>query len=613
MGGGALLNTTDNGLAKMEIHIDVMVERAMLIERIQNMKAEHLWRLLTYVKRFQEIEKEQKLPLPIGVSSYCEASTSYYYVDKTMMIKEILDENSKVSLFLRPRRFGKTLNMDMLKVFFEKTENDTSIYFKNKQIWNCGEKYKNHQGKYPVIFVTFKDVKFRTWEQCVESIAYTISREFDRHRIVLNNERCSERENMYFQKVLYKEANEAELYSAFHELSHMLHEYYGVAPIMIIDEYDTPILQGHIHGFYDDAVQFMRNLFSSALKDNHHLSYGFLTGILRVAKESIFSGMNNLKVNSILDNHYAEYFGFTTDEIREMSLYYDASGKYEEIKEWYNGYLFGDANIYNPWSVINYFNNDCKPAPYWVSTSSNEVIHEILAEATNDIYKNLFLLLQGKTISTYVDISVICPQIKNNPSSVYSFLLVAGYLKSVTINTCINGECFCELALPNKEIACVYNKEILVNLTSIIPQSSAIAIQEAIYYQKPEVLKSCLSTFLKHCVSYFDTAKEHFYHGLLLGLCAMLDNRYRLSSNEESGDGRYDIALFPRDEKFPGIVIEIKVQKRCSAKCLKVLAESALEQIEEKNYDAQFEALGVKEVLHYGVAFSGKNVEVVFS
>lgn len=312
------------------------------------------------------------------------------------MIKEILDENSKVSLFLRPRRFGKTLNMDMLRVFFEKTEKDTSIYFKDKQIWNCGEKYQKHQGKYPVIFVTFKDVKFHTWAQCMESIAVAISREFDRHRILLNSERCSERQNRYFQKVLYKEANEAELSSAFQELSHMLHEYHGVEPIMIIDEYDTPILQGHVHGFYEEAVQFMRNLFSAGLKDNHYLSYGFLTGILRVAKESIFSGMNNLKVNSILDNHYAEYFGFTADEIREMSLYYDASDKYEEIKDWYNGYLFGDVNIYNPWSVINYFNNDCKPALYWVSTSRNEVIHEILAEATNDIYKTLFCYCKEK-------------------------------------------------------------------------------------------------------------------------------------------------------------------------------------------------------------------------
>lgn len=604
------MNNIKSDLTKMGIHMDIMVERALLIEQIRDMKPEHLWRLHTYIKRIQEIEKGHKLPLPIGVSDYCAAVTSYYYVDKTLMIKDILDERSKVSLFLRPRRFGKTLNMDMLKVFFEKTEQDTSIYFKDKQIWNCGEKYKNHQGKYPLIFVTFKDVKFRTWAQCMESIAELMRIEFDRHGVLLNSLKCSDSEKNYFKNVLYKKMTEVELSNALSELSRMLYKHYGVAPIMIIDEYDTPILQGHVHGFYEDAVQFMRNLFSGGLKDNHHLSYGFLTGILRVAKESIFSGMNNLKVNSILDNRYAEYFGFTTDEIREMCLYYDAHDKYEEIKEWYNGYLFGDENIYNPWSVINYFNNDCKPAPFWVSTSSNEVIHEILAEATEDIYKNLCLLLQGKTISTYIDISVICPQIKENPSSVYSFLLVAGYLKLVTINSCINDNYLCEVALPNKEIACVYNKEILANLTSIIPQSSAIAIQEAIYQKKAELLKSCLTNFLKYSVSYFDTEKELFYHGLLLGLCAVLDNRYFLSSNKEAGDGRYDIALFPRERKLPGIIIEIKVQKRCGVKRLKALAEGALQQIVEKNYDVQFDKLGVKEVLHYGVAFSGKKVEV---
>lgn len=518
------INKTDNELTKLEIHIDIMVERAMLIEEIQNMKPEHLWRLHTYVKRFHEIEKEHKLPLPIGVSSYCAASSSYYYVDKTLMIKDILDERSKASLFLRPRRFGKTLNMDMLKVFFEKTEQDTSIYFKDKKIWNCGEKYKNHQGKYPVIFVTFKDVKFRTWAQCSESIAELMRIEFDRHGVLLNSLKCSESEKNYFKNVLYKKMTEVELSNALSELSRMLYKHYGVAPIMIIDEYD-------------------------------------------------------------------------------------AHDKYEEIKEWYNGYCFGDVNIYNPWSVINYF-NDCTPAPFWVSTSSNEVIHEILAEATDDIYKNLCLLLQGKTISTYVDISVICPQVKDNPSSVYSFLLMAGYLKLVAMNSCINGDHLCKVALPNREIACVYNKEILANLTTIIPQSSAITIQEAIYHQNAEVLKSCLINFLKHSVSYFDTEKELFYHGLLLGLCAVLDNKYCLSSNKESCDGRYDIALFPRERKLPGIVIEIKVQKRCGAKRLKVLAEGALQQITEKNYDAQFDKLGVKEVLHYGVAFSGKNVEV---
>ena len=258
-----------------------------------------------------------------------------------------------------------------------------------------------------------------------------------------------------------KNTTEAELTGAFCELSEMLHKHYGVAPIIIIDEYDTPIQQGYVHGYYDDVVAFMRNLFSAGLKDNHHLSYGFLTGILRVAKESIFSGMNNLKVNSILDKRYGEYFGFTSEEIQEMCEYYGAADKYEEIKEWYNGYLFGQTNIYNPWSVINYFCCDCEPSAYWLSTGSNEIIEDILEGASEEIYENLHLLLEGKSFKTYVDTSIIYPNIKKEPTSIYSFLLITGYLKFVKVDRTPIGDYVCEVAIPNKEIKYVYNKEIL--------------------------------------------------------------------------------------------------------------------------------------------------------
>ncbi len=553
---------------------------------------------------------EVKLPLPVGISDYRVASQSYYYVDKTMMIKEFLDERPMVSLFLRPRRFGKTLNMDMFRVFFEKTEEDTSRYFKDKRIWACGENYREYQGKYPVIFVSFKDVKFKTWEETMDNLADVLKKEFDRHIVLLDSPHCSESEKEYFTKVLKKNMTEVEITGALRELSQMLHEHHGIAPIIIIDEYDTPIQQGHMHGFYDNVILFMRNLFSGGLKDNRHLSYGFMTGILRVAKESIFSGLNNLKINSILDKRYSEYFGFTSAEIREMCHYYGVDEKYDEICTWYDGYRFGNTDIFNPWSVINYFSNECVPGAFWQFTGSNDIIEEILEYATEDIYERLHLLLQGQSFLTYVDTGVIYPEIQKNPSSVYSFLLVAGYLKIVKANLSAGGDYMCEVALPNKEIAFVYNKEILAKLDNIIPEATTVAIREAIYLEDTNLLKKHLNKLLMQSVSDFDTIGENFYHGLMLGLCAMFDNRYYVYSNREAGEGRYDIALFPKDDKLPGIIMELKTQKNCDVEELKMLAQVALNQIYTRKYDIQMKEQGVSRILKYGVAFSGKYVEV---
>lgn len=599
----------------MDLHINT--ERDLLIEIIKAMDEKKLKRVMTYVREFKETpvddesEQSPKLPLPIGISNYRVASTSYYYVDKTMMIKEFLDERPQVSLFLRPRRFGKTLNMDMLRVFFEKSEEDTSHYFKDKKIWKCGERYRSYQGKYPVIFVTFKDVKFKSWKECVDNLADVIRDEFARHSILLlNSERCLDSEKVYFQKMLNKEISEVDLTRAFHKLSEMLHKHYGIPPIIIIDEYDTPIQQGHVHGYYEEVVTFMRNLFSAGLKDNHHLSYGFLTGILRVAKESIFSGMNNLRINSILDKRYGEYFGFTSREIYKICEYYGVLDKYEEIKEWYNGYLFGQTNIYNPWSVINYFSSDCEPSAYWLSTGSNDIIQEILSEATEEIYENLQLLLQGKSFRTYVDTSIIYPQIKKEPTSIYSFLLITGYLKLVSVERSPMGGYICEVSIPNKEIKYVYNKEVLSKAAPMIPESSAIAIQKAICVQDIDVIKEHLNKILLNSASYYDTAGENFYHGLVLGLCTIFDDKYCVSSNREAGHGRYDIALFPKQKNLPGIMLELKAKKNCSSAVLQKLAKEALEQIHDNIYDSQMKEMGIGEILYYGIAFSGKHVEI---
>lgn len=554
--------------------------------------------------------RQPNLPLPIGISDYRLASTEYYYVDKTMMIKDFLDERPMVSLFTRPRRFGKTLNMDMLRTFFEKTDEDTSVYFKNKNIWACGEKYRSHQGKYPVIFLSFKDIKCDTWEETFDAIKDLFSKEASRHSELKSADVFNEYEEAYIEKILSGTATPVELSVALANLSMMLHKYHGVAPIIIIDEYDTPIQQGHIKGFYDEIIGFMRNLFSGGLKDNKHLTYGFLTGILRVAKESIFSGLNNLAINSILDTKYSEYFGFTADEVKEIARYYHAEDKYDEICEWYDGYKFGNTEIFNPWSVINYFRNGCQPRAYWQSTGSNDIIGEILSGADETIYEKLNALLQGESFLTYIDTGVIYPQVKSNPSSVYSFLLVAGYLKVIKSEPSFSGDFMCEVALPNKEITFVYNKEILQKLNNIVPQATAISIQEAIYSGDTAALQKNLGTLLMQSVSSYDTVGENFYHGLVLGLCATLDNRFYITFNRESGEGRYDICLCPKDGKLPGILIELKAAKDCSEDELKELSEKALAQIDSRKYETELTVKGVRNILKYGVAFSGKRVQI---
>ncbi|MGN0713814.1 MAG: AAA family ATPase [Anaerovoracaceae bacterium] len=555
-------------------------------------------------------KRKKRLPLPIGISDYRKASCEYYYVDKTLLIRDFLDERPQVSLFTRPRRFGKTMNMDMIRTFFEKTDEDTSVYFRDKKIWSCGEEYRRYQGKYPVIYVTFKDVKCETWEITFDMISKILRNEFERHSELLESDRISPFEKKYITSVLNGDADENDIALSLLNLSRMLHAHHGTAPIIIIDEYDTPIQQGHMRGFYEKVIDFMRNLFSGGLKDNPHLSYGFLTGILRVAKESIFSGLNNLKINSILDDRYSEYFGFTSDEVQEMAEYYGACEKYPELCDWYDGYRFGGTEIFNPWSVIGYFNNQCRPKAFWQSTGSNDIISEVLSSATPDIMERLEALMQGRSFVTHIDTGVIYPQLQNNPSSVYSFLLVTGYLKAVNIDQPYGEDYMCEVALPNKEISFVYSKEILSQLESVIPPAAAIGIREAIYKMDLDELQTKLEKFLLETVSFHDAASESFYHGLILGLCAMLDDRYQITSNRESGEGRFDIQMAPLSERLPGILIELKSGKDCTEAQLESLSKAALQQINDRMYSTALKQQGVPSILKYGIAFSGKKVSI---
>lgn len=544
--------------------------------------------------------------LPIGVSDFKLATTGYYYVDKTLMIRDFLDKKPMVSLFTRPRRFGKTLNMDMLRVFFEKTNEDTSVYFKDKQIWQCGDYYTKHQGQYPVIFLTFKDVKSMTWEETFQKIRRLISLEFIRHNELETSSVLTTYEKEQYHLLAKDSGDEVDCQMGLQLLSLLLHKHYGRECIIIIDEYDTPIQQGHTCNFYPEIVNFMRNFFSGGLKDNPHLAFGFLTGILRVAKESIFSGMNNLKTYSILDDGYSSYFGFTEKEVKDMLRYYGKDDKYNELSEWYDGYRFGNTEIFNPWSVINYISDNCFPKAFWQSTGSNEIIGEIIQAATPEITKDLYKLLCGEKIAAYIDTGVIYPEVQNNPYSIYSFLLVAGYLKVANIYPQSDGNFMCDVAIPNKEITFVYEKEVL-NRTN--QNSLAISISQAIFSKDTQKLQALLEDFMVKSISSIDGANEGFYHGMMLGLCAILGNRYKIRSNRESGLGRFDIQLMPLTKGMPGFIFEFKHTKDEHTD-LSALADSALQQIEAKKYDTELRDNGVNSIISIGIAFRGKSAVV---
>lgn len=544
--------------------------------------------------------------LPIGVSDFKLATTSYYYVDKTLMIRDFLDKKPMVSLFTRPRRFGKTLNMDMLRVFFEKTNEDTSVYFKDKQIWQCGDYYTKHQGQYPVIFLTFKDVKSMTWEETFQKIRRLISLEFIRHNELETSSVLTAYEKEQYHLLAGDSGDEVDCQMGLQLLSLLLHKHYGRECIIIIDEYDTPLQQGHTCNFYPEIVNFMRNFFSGGLKDNPHLAFGFLTGILRVAKESIFSGMNNLKTYSILDDGYSSYFGFTEKEVKDMLRYYGKDDKYNELSEWYDGYRFGNTEIFNPWSVINYISDNCFPKAFWQSTGSNEIIGEIIQAATPEITKGLYKLLCGEKIAAYIDTGVIYPEVQNNPYSIYSFLLVAGYLKVANIYPQSDGNFMCDVAIPNKEITFVYEKEVL-NRTN--QNSLAISISQAIFSKDTQKLQALLEDFMVKSISSIDGANEGFYHGMMLGLCAILGNRYKIRSNRESGLGRFDIQLMPLAKGMPGFIFEFKHTKDEHTD-LSALADSALQQIETKKYDTELRDNGVNSIIRIGIAFRGKSAVV---
>ncbi len=562
-------------------------------------------------KHKTKTELTKLLPCPVGITSYKEVSSECYYVDKTLLIKDIIDDHNKVYLFTRPRRFGKTLAMDMVRTFFEKTDEDTSTYFRDKRIWSAGEEYHKYQGSYPVISLSFKDAHQNSWEEMYQSLYFSIKEAYLNHINLLSSEKVNEYDKKFFRKIVDANASITEVQFSFGKLSSMLAKHYNQKVIMIIDEYDTPIQQGYIFGFYDDVIGFMRNLFSSGLKDNENLEFGILTGILHVAKESLFSVLNNLSVHTILDEKYAQYFGFTPSEVTVMAKYYGKEEKLSEIKDWFDGYMFGHFEIYNPWSVISYFNNNCRPKAYWSRTSGNEMIGQLIRNANSEMYESLSYLMQGKEIQAVIETDIIYPEINDDPDMIYSFLLVAGYLRIKETISTINDNLICSLAMPNREIKSVFQKEILDSCRAVFSGSLLRNFELAIRTENNALLTETLQNYLLQSASVYDTAYESFYHGTIFGMLAVMSDSFYITSNRESGEGRFDVQLEPHDKKQTGFILEFKSEKGLDETGLKKLAKEGIRQIRDQKYYTNMKYHGIQNITLFGIAFSGKKVSVI--
>ena len=557
-----------------------------------------------------ENRTENLLPCAVGNTSYIEIASECYYVDKTLLIRDLIDDHNMVTLFARPRRFGKTLTVNMLKAFFEKSDEDTSRFFTDKKIWQCGERYRELQGKYPVVMLTFKDVKYSSFAESMEAIQLVLKDEYKRHAELKSSDILGPDDKAYLNRMEKGTLSNVEYSRALLNLTRMLSAHHKRKTIILIDEYDTPIQQGYSNGFYQEIISFMRNFLSGGLKDNADLAFGVLTGIMRVSKENLFSGLNNPTVNTVLDEKYSSYFGFTEDEVREMAEYYGRSDRMEEIRNWYDGYRFGETDIYNPWSVTNYFANGCQARAFWANTSDNEIIREIMQDLTPEVAGELTRVLQGEDIHASLNMEVVYPRMTDGADTIFSFLLLAGYLTPAAAPEETEIGTFAALRLPNTEIRRVYNTEILGWMRTKTKGGVISEIEKAIYLGDGGRLQKALESYMISCISYFDGSTEGFYHGMVVGLVACLSSRYYIRSNRESGEGRFDLQLDPKEKGLPGIVMEFKTSASSEPEELAARAEEALAQIDQQKYVQELKERGVFNIIQYGIAFSGKRAQV---
>ena len=548
--------------------------------------------------------------MPVGVDNFREmVSRDYYFVDKTNFIRELLDNKNKVTLITRPRRFGKTLAMRMLQEFFDinAAGRDT---FKGLNISRAGEKYMQHRGKYPVIFFSLKDIATGNYQDALRDLCGKISDLYAEYGFLAESPALNEREKEYFLSVYniadHEQYGRDKWGKSLRMLTVYLWKHYGVKTILLLDEYDAPIQHAWEDGYYEDMIRFMRQFYSEVLKGNDALEFAVLTGVLRVAKESIFSGLNNLKVCSVLSEDYSDIFGFTGQEVARMAADLQREDKLPEIRAWYDGYSFGGSEIYNPWSVIMYFDAKCKPAPYWVNTSGNGIIKYMLDRLDGRGREDLQSLMDGNAISKQVQEGIIYEEIGSNADDLYTMLLTTGYLKCTSSQDSLLGT-YMDLQIPNLEILRLFTREIAQNFTGYRGVSDITNMMDEMLKGNAVLFEEDLNRILRNSVSYHDAANgESFYHGMMLGFCVLLKDSHIVESNRESGYGRFDLALIPTDRRYYGVIMEFK--RAADEGQLEEKALEALAQIEELSYIAEFQQRQIEKVWKYGIAFCGKKV-----
>ncbi|GEP64593.1 hypothetical protein CBE01nite_23610 [Clostridium beijerinckii] len=536
-----------------------------------------------------------------------------YFVDKSLLIKEFIENSADIILTPRPRRFGKTLNLSMLRYFFDiRTKNETKDLFKDLKIENEKEIMKL-QGEYPVIFITFKNQKHLSYDDFKIGIQMLLSNLYKEHEYLLESNNLSEFDKADFKEIISRKAPVGIFSEAISNLMMYMNKHYGKKVMLFIDEYDVPIQEAYLRGFYDNMIVLIRNLLTSALKDNPYVEKSLITGILRVVKESIFSGLNNLEVNTLLRKTFNDKFGFTKNEIRELLSYYKCEDDMQNIKKWYNGYIFGGEVIYNPWSVLNYLKNTREGfMPYWINSSSNDLIKRLLLKGDNNIKLELEELIEGNSINKKIDDSIVMAEVEDSNENIWSFLLMSGYLKAVKTEN-IEGILNCELKIPNKEVLIFYRNLIEKWFKEALTNQKYELMLNTLITGNIKIFAGLFKEFVINNLSYFDISgkePERVYHAFVLGMLVSLSNEYEVKSNKESGYGRYDVMIIPKDISKIGIIIEFKKIDYFLDDTIEEATKEALRQIEEKNYAQELFQKEVKNIIKLAIVFKGKEVRV---
>ncbi|MGN0575600.1 MAG: AAA family ATPase [Ruminococcus sp.] len=553
----------------------------------------------------------ERKAIPIGKEDFKELiDDNCCFVDKTLLIRDIIDSGAKVSLFTRPRRFGKTLNMSMLRRYFERTEQDNSYLFEGLKISGAGNKYKKYMGQYPVISISLKGVGQSSYEEAFYEFKNVVAREVWRHKELLKSDNLMPSDRKKLEKICSDEASDSVYNTSLKLLSDSLFNEYGKQVVVLIDEYDVPLQSAYKNGYYDKMVKLIRSVFESVLKTNDSLDFAVLTGCLRISKESIFTGLNNLKVNSIKDIDGSEYFGFTETEVKELADYYGVNDKFDEIKKWYDGYLFGKTEIYNPWSVLNYINTASKnpdaPADqYWSNTSSNDIIHELILKGDRNTKNDVETLVTGGSVEKPLYDDITYNNIDVNSDYVWSFLLHTGYLKPLKIYQ--NGiQNYFTAVIPNTEIVTIYENTFRKWFNESVRAADKSVLLKAVLDGDAEKFELEVNRWLLRSISFHD-GYENFYHGFLVGLLEYSDE-FLVESNRENGTGRSDIVIKNVLTQDIAVIIEIKSVSK--GKTLEQMCDTALKQIEDRQYETSLLKEGYKNIINYGIAFEGKRCKI---